>query len=379
MIGPKKKIFYKTYTPAGVLLTESWNDAKFEHFVKSINGGYGECVITLPRQFDDFGENNDVRLNNRVEIHVSDKDSNDAIIYSGFISSYQPYIEDGRQGVRVSLLGYHAKLSQDVYKNGTTTTIVESAVDIGTIVQNIFTRYLAETSIPDVLIYGGVIDTVGQNASYTFQAMTYFDAIETARRLAPAGWYWYLDSNNIFHFKLKATSAVHKFYYGKHFEEIKSDKNMENIINEVLLFDGQVAGVYKKYSDVYSQGQYGRRVYKETDRNFGDTTTMDNYAQSILDAYNIPDISVKLTVFDNNENNFGYNIESIEVGDTVNIEGFNDQLFDEEMVITEYEYLIDKIILTIKPVKNDIFNKVYQLDKEIEKEKEIDLPTDYTT
>jgi hypothetical protein len=87
---------------------------------------------------------------------------------------------------------------------------------------------------------------------------------------------------------------------------------------------------------------------------------------------------LSLILIDNSENSLGYDIESIEVGDTVKIEGFNESIFEENMVITEFTYLIDRMILKIKPVKTDVFNKVYSLDKEMEKEKATDIPADYT-
>jgi hypothetical protein len=384
MIGSKKRIYYKLFDPKGNAINYHWDDAKFESFTKTINGGYGECVIDLPRPFDDFGENEDVRLNNRVDIYVQDGDlvagSEGKRIYSGYIARYNPYIKNGKQGVTVTLLGHHTKLSQDIYKNGTTTTIVEAAVDIGTIMRNIMARYVAETSNPPVLIENSKIELVSQDASYTFTALTYLEAMEVTRKLAPAGWYWYVDSDNFFHFKTKPSSITHRLYYGQHFEEIESNKNMENIINEVLLFNGVAApsDIYKKYADATSQGQYGRRTYKSTDKSFGIETTMDNYANSILDSYKNPDIELSLILIDNSENSIGYDIESIEVGDTVKIEGFNESIFEENMVITEYTYMIDRMILKIKPVKTDIFNKVYSLDKEIEKEKATEIPADYT-
>ena len=384
MIGAKKKIYYKLYDPEGNAINYHWDDAKFQSFIKTINGGYGECVIELPRPFDDFGENLDVRLNNRVDIYVQDGDieagSEGVRIYSGYIANYDPYIKSGKQGVRVTLLGHHTKLSKDIYKNGTTTTISEAAADIGTIMRNIMARYVAETTSPSVLIENSKIDLVSEDASYTFKALTYLEAVDITRRLAPAGWYWYIDSDNFFHFKSKPSSITHHLYYSRHFEEIDSNKNMENIINEVLLFNGLAApsDIYKKYSDSPSQGQFGRKVYKVTDKGFDAEATMDNYAAAILNNYKNPDIELSLTLIDNSENSLGYDIESVEVGDTVKIEGFNESIFEEMMVVTEYTYLIDRMILKIKPVKTDVFNKVYSLDKEMEKEKATDIPPDYT-
>jgi hypothetical protein len=382
MITNRKKIFYKIYNPQGKLLTEQWNDASFESFNKIINGGYGECVILLPRTFEDFGENNDVRLNNRVDIYVSDGDTSteiekSKIIYSGYISGYRPVINNGNQSVEITLLGFHTKLSKDIYKSGTTTKITETATDVGTIMQNIMARYVAETTNPPIQISNDKIETTGEVATYTYNALTYLEAIDITQQMAPGGWFWYIDNDNFFHFKAKSTGIDHRFYFKKHFWDINVNKNMENIINEVLVSD-EGANYFTTVRSL-SQGQYGRRVLKKIDKNFGDTDVMTRYANHYLDNFSDPDIVVQLTIIDNNEDAaFGYDIESIEVGDTVKIEGFNNSIFDEGMIITEIEYLVDRLILTIRPVKTDIFTKILTNEQEIDAEKSLTLPNSYS-
>lgn len=385
MIGTKKRVYYRIYGPTGVALNYHWDDAVFSSFTKSINGGFGECVITLPRLFDDFGDNEDVRLNNRVDIYIQDKDCPAAslgkIIYSGYISRYNPFIKNGKQGVMVYLLGHHTHFTRDIYKNGTTTTITETTTDLGTIMRNIMARYIAENTNPAIIVDNSRINLVSADASYEFKELTYYNAIDAVQRMSPSGWYWFIDRDNFFNFRSKASSTIHRLYYEKHFHEIESNKNIENLVNEVLAYNGKTGGseIYKKYSDPISQGWYGRRVYTITDSNFADETTMDNYAQSILDDLSLPIIELSLTLIDNNENDFGYDIESIEVGDRVIIEGFNESIFNEDMIITEFTYSLNKMILTIKPNKNDIFNKVFSNEKKLDQVANVSIPADYTT
>lgn len=112
------KIYHcKIYDAAGTYI-KVWNDATFKGFTKTINGGLGEALISLARPFADFGEDEDVKLNNEVQVWLSDKDTpaEGVKIYSGYISAYRPWIEGENQGVDVTVLGYVTKLSKDIYR-----------------------------------------------------------------------------------------------------------------------------------------------------------------------------------------------------------------------------------------------------------------------
>jgi len=380
----KKTIFYNIYTPDGTLVSEDWDDASFVQFSKKINGGFGQCIINLARTFGNFGEGVDVRLNNRVEIFVFDKDTPDDIngqtgkrIYMGYISGYTPWInENGQQGIYVNLLGYHTKFAVDILKNSAQTKLYTkatdgltitsgdiAAADGGDIIKAILARYEAESSNVVMHYNGGGIATTSSTIKYTFDAETYLAAIERVRQMSPTGYYWYIDSDNFFHFALKPSTISHTFYYSKQFLNIQVNKNMERVINTVLLDDGLAVTNYRGYGNVGSQGEFGRRVLQKSERYYGDTGTMDEEASNILGTMNEPDIEVRLTLLDNNKYEHGYDIESIEVGDTVKIEGFNDSIFEEGMVIKEYTYKIDRMDIVVQPVRIGLFDKVLTMKR----------------
>jgi hypothetical protein len=112
-----KEYFCKIFDDSGNFI-KVWNDADIDGFSKSINGGLGEATISLARKFDDFGEDEDVALNNEVQIFLSDKDTTakGKKIYSGYISGYKPFIDGDQEGVKIILMGYVTKLSQDIYR-----------------------------------------------------------------------------------------------------------------------------------------------------------------------------------------------------------------------------------------------------------------------
>lgn len=384
----EKNIHINVYSPEGEFL-KAWKDATFVGFTKEINGGLGECVIKLARKFDDYGEYFDVKLNNEVQIKITDKDTantadKEKLIYSGYISKYEPWVEGGKEGVTVTLLGYYTKFAQDIYKNGTTTTITETATDVGQMFRNLMDRYRAETSNPKLNYSNESIEETGTTATYTFEMMTYREAIDVIKSLAPANWWWYVDQENIVHFKPKPSSATHTFIFGRHFRSVRIEKGMEKIKNALLFWNSKTGDgqVYRLYDDDGSISDYGRRVLKYIDPGrIGDTVDADKIAQGFISEHKDPDVKVVVEIMDNNYDPLrGYDIESIEPGHTCSFAGFSETLsetFEENMLITKVEYYLDRVRLTIEPMKAGIVDRVEKIAREIGDISTKDAPTSY--
>ena len=99
------------------------------------------------------------------------------------------------------MLGYYTKLSQDIWKNGATTTFdySASATDIGTVFRGLIDRYIAETKtlnlLPEVNYSKSSIQTTSTTTQFKFEMLTYREGIDILRSLAPADWFWYVDEN----------------------------------------------------------------------------------------------------------------------------------------------------------------------------------------
>lgn len=350
----------------------------------------GECKFDLARKFDDYGEYFDVKLNNEIMIFVTDRDTVGTpelskLIYSGYISNYEPFISGGREGVAVTCLGYYTKLGQDIYKNGTTTTITESGADVGVIMRNILARYVAETASPRINYSAETIRTTSTTASYTFEMMTYREAIEVAKSLAPVDWWWYVNQDGQFLFKSKPSAATHTFVFGRHFSAVKVSKNMEKMKN-ALLFWNRIVGsgqIYKLYYDAGAISEYGRRMLKIVDQSrVGATADADLIGDGFVGEHKEPDIKVSVEIIDNNYSDFGYDIESIEPGHTCNFMGFSDALdetFKENMMITKVEYLLDRARLTIEPTLAGIVDRIEQIARQVNEVNTKGAPASYNT
>jgi len=84
------------------------------------------------------------------------------------------------------------------------------------------------------------IETTGALISVDFQVNTILEAIQTCHSLAPAGWYWYVDTDNILHFKAADTTPDHKFVRGRHLEQVEYNETIEGIINAAYFTGGKV-------------------------------------------------------------------------------------------------------------------------------------------
>ena len=386
----KKNVIIKIYDNEGNF-KKAWKDARFVGFSKQVNGGLGECVIDLAREFDNYGEYADVALNNEVRILITDKDTDGSsekykLIYSGYITQYEPWVDGKKEGVIIQALGYYTKLSQDIYKNGTTTTIVEAAEDIGVMFRNVMDRYIAETTGQKLHYSVETIRETGTDGTYTFEMSTYREAIEVIKSLAPTDWWWYINQYNEVIFKSKPTEATHTFIFGRHFSKVNVKKSLSKIKNAVLFWNTRTDGdkIYKLYSDAESIGKYGRRVQKIVDQDrVGAEADADYIGQAFVAENKGAHIQVEVEIIDNNnDDKLGYDIESIEPGHTCNFAGFNEALnetFKENMLITKVDYQLDRVVITIEPLRAGVVDRQEQINKKVDDISSAGTPTDYTT
>ena len=103
-------------------------------------------------------------------------------------------------------------------------------------------------------------------------------------------------------------------------------------------------------------------------------------ADGLIDEHKDPDIKVKVEIIDNNYSTKGYDIESIEPGDTCSFVGFSDSLnetFKEGMIITEVEYHLDRVMLTIEPLQASIADRIEEVARGLSSLNSKDAPSSY--
>ena len=199
--------------------------------------------------------------------------------------------------------------------------------------------------------------------------------------MAPSSWFWYVDELGLVHFKSKPTTATHEFVLGKHFHKVRVERSIDKIKNIVYFYD-DANNVLKKYSDAGSITDYGERAIKMVNDRV-QIADMDKIAQGFIADYKDPHIRVNVEILDNNEDaNFGYDIESINPGDTCSFFGFDESLsdiFKENMLITKVEYSLSKAVVTIEPLKAGIVERAENISERVDALEREDVPSVYTT
>ena len=201
-----KSIIIKSYT--GTVFNGIIKDITFDNFTKTINSGLGQLTFKLARTFDNFNPLGDVSLGNKIEAWIYDKDAADGVmIYYGYIEQQIPAMDGGSESVQIVCVGNISNLANDVLKNGAQTTLYSdstaglstsaaTAAEIQLVVKAIIDRYNAENGNGSMhYSTDGGVDTVaatGQNMNYEFEALTYLQAIQKCKDLAPQNFYFYI-------------------------------------------------------------------------------------------------------------------------------------------------------------------------------------------
>lgn len=372
-----KKIIVNVSTPSGLFI-KSLLGFTFDSFRKELNGGLSECVIQTNTAFDYSG--GELSLGNDVEIRITDKDtilqtgdSAARVIYRGYISLIERDVDGPTEAVRVHLLGYYTRLSTDILKNSTQTTLYsnstagitatlgsQDAADIALMVRGVIDRYRAETTNPKISYDAVNVPVTGETAIYTFEQKTYREALDTLKSMAPSGIYYYVNELGLLSFKTKPTTPTHKFIFGRHFKRVSVENSIEKVRNALLVWNGKTGGssVYKNYEDAQSISLYGRRAERLNDYGLSTTGAADLIGARFLSDNKKPDVRVICTIIDNNlDENLGYDIESIQPGDTCSLYGFAQGLvdiFEDNMLITAVTYSLDSVDITVEIIKSSL-------------------------
>lgn len=402
MASFRKQIVAKIYDSTDQLIT-TWPSFEFDGFSKELNAGIGECVLRVPFRFDYGG--GDLNLGNRIDLVVSDRDtvanpsdSGSRVIYRGYISLIERDANGAQELVTVHLLGYYTLLALDILKNGTQTTLYSTssggltttigsigAGDLGLLMRAVIDRYIAENINVKISYDVADIPIVSTTVQYSFKQTTYRAAMDAIQKFSPTGYFYYVNELGKISFKQKALTPTHKFIFGKHFSKVHIESSLEKVRNFILISDGLPSGLYKHYEDDGSISAYGRRAQTDNDYGIvGSTSAADKKGGRFLADNAQPDLKIVCTIIDNNgDSSKGYDIESIQPGDTCSFYGFASgaaEIFRDNMVITKVDYTLDSVDLTVEIIKSGLVDQQFnqaQIIQEISSGA-VTIPATYT-
>jgi len=325
----RKRYNYKVYSKEGAYI-DTWTDVINDpEFTTVINGGSVELTVRLARQTANFGEGDDVNFGNEVQVWCFDDDAPAGVkIFSGYVSRYEPRNDGPEESIVVHCLGYHTRLNDFVHEDSVGTTgIAYNSTDPGEIAEDIIDK--ARANGLEVDWNETTLQKTGTVVSYTFRVNTVQECVDKILELAPIGWYWYVDPDKNFNLHPKKDQATHVFTMGKEIFFMEPQKRIESVVNRIYFLggvpEGQTEPLYGRYNRPASVSIYGMKAIKKIDERVTLQSTMDTIANNILDAQQTLEVRTIIRVKDNDyDRTYGYNIESIKVGDTCQIRNYQD-------------------------------------------------------
>jgi len=352
------KYIYKIYDITDTFVKVLDDVISKPEFTYSLNGGLGELVLQLNRSLDDYGEGTDLDFNYKVEVHLTDDYNDSALIYTGYISAFNPYYRNGSEGVEITILPNIAKLNNEYYRSGTSVKdnfdLTWTATEIGDIIEGIIDNHRSLVSALYISNDYTDIDDTGNSITVTFSQEKHIDTIHLLEKYIDTGWHWYIDASGKFYLKDQSATADHSFILGKHIIGIDGHKNIEDVMNTYFIWNGEKSGtvVDNIYQDATSQNNFdniaGLLVDSEmTTDGFSDFTGNAKIANN-KDSKRL--ITITISAKD-------YDIAGIRPGDTckiLNIDG-NQTIFGTNMKIYRIDYTpteatLELIGVDLKPV-----------------------------
>ena len=328
------------YNPSGTFL-DIWQDAPLlAGFKETINGATTPLRFQLPRSFDSFdqqgapGSSNTVAQGNIVQfwLYGPNLPTNGLLRYQGVIDTYEPQIaEDGAETVTItitpfdSVLGDHGVTSTSV--NFGTPGSVSTYVDPVTMFEWFFTNNDAITNKP---YFSPVVQdstnptTSGTSCQFTFIRETMLDVMTQILFCLPANWFFRINPNKTMTLNVSPASAQHVFYIGQNIVNPSYAQDWMTLRNVIVLKGGILNGntifQLNKGSDVST---FGERIMLVDETRVTDANTASTLGNGYLNAYDRVSLRAKVRVPDfrgqYGTTGLGYDIESLHVGDTVQI------------------------------------------------------------
>jgi hypothetical protein len=218
------------------------------------------------------------------------------------------------------------------------------SVDPGVMLQRLIDNF---NSLGGLVTYDDTIDITNTTVSYTFKYSTVLEGVKKVIQLAPANWYWYVDSGtNLIHFHRYDLHEDHIFIKGQHMEDMKPRYSLEEVKNKVILSggdDGSGNNLVVTQSNTDSIHRYGGQwLSKDSDSRVSDEQTASTLVQNTLGEHSRPRFSAEVEVLADR-----YDIETLKVGDMVGFRNFNDLTNSLILQIVSRSYEPDRIRLML--------------------------------
>ncbi len=291
--------------------------------------------------------------------------------FTGFISEINIRYGDS-ETTEILLMSYGYDLDQYLIKSGSNTTVTYSSINPSNIVRSSLDSFASQGS-PDVFTtYNtGSIQDTATTTTLTFRANTIAEVIQKALEASPAGWFYYVDlGNNLVNFRERSATADHTFLLGKHIKSLDLRSYIGDVVNQVLFTGGgSPASPFKLYTR--SVGTNTRRgLNRISDARVTVTATADAISNAELDTKETVQYRSTVTILSE-----VFDIETINVGDTVQFRNFDNFVDNLTFQIVAKTYTPDFVTLQLDTLPRNINRVIDNITRQLEVEQNTNVPS----
>lgn len=369
-----KELYIKAYNTSGAL-TKYISEFAFSEPTETINGGAGVLNLAIPNKAEDLTN----QIERGYQIKVVAHDGVETTVYNGRVDEIKSSIGDLEQ-TTIVCSGYIAELAQNLHEDGGVVRFnyIETAIE--DIVKDILDKHNTSLSTAKVDYNGSSIGTTGKNITVKFFASTVLEAIRSVVNQADKGWFFRVGSDNVFYLFETPSTPDHYFTIGCDVAKLQLVESDRTKITRYLFFNGRTENEPDNIFKLYSSGATDRRFLIKRDNRFTVEASVDERADRILNTFGDGTGQVTARIIDSNIGG-GYNIESINIGDTCKFLNVDSNLnLPSNGVIVSKLYSKDYVDIVIEDSEEYVSRMlIEQRQRQNLAEFNEELPESYTT
>lgn len=351
-----KQVFIKNYDTSGIFKGVFF-DFAFSNFTESLNSGLGDVSVVVPRNFDNYNFDGAIEEGFETRIFIADQEDLSGIQIGSFkLDEIDTQVSD-TETVSLSCSGYIHELALDLVEKQTpaANTVIYTTPnqDLSQTIKDVIDLYQTNNTNPKVNYGSGTttISNTGKTEAVEIVMNSPADIIEHCAKQADPDWFFRVGIDNLVYFQQISSTPDHLFTLGKDIISLNPKRSLRDVRNNFIITNGLASGdadaLLKNYTDATSTTTYGRRFEKKRDGRFKATgNTADEWGARNVGLFKDPINKVRARIVDSNIGG-GYDIESVNVGDTFKFRNLVDNpAITGNMIITSKTYGIDFIDIT---------------------------------
>ncbi len=299
------------------------------YYTSAINEWQGNADIELNLSI----WNNDFTLWQVIKVYIfTDIYPNWKIIYSGMITKMTWKITSWAESLTLNCIWLGSLLSFIYFKswgNYAFTLNQEPATTLKAIIDYFNTKYTGT-----FLNYWANVSNYGSSVNLSYSYSKCLDALKNTA--SATNFWWNIRSTGELYYKTTPTTATHILTVWKDIDTLTIENDSERVINEyILTYNSWTA----TNSDATSKTSFWLRELQESKTDIQDLASANIYGTNYISKNK--DYKKKTSIVINNS----YNLESIEIGDTISV--VNTDLSLKNLQIRKISYNINNMVIEL--------------------------------